>query len=55
MISENQIRNLIKLAMSQKKLQSTLENAIGAEWDEELEPFRIALAERGQQSLSQIG
>ncbi|CAB4610393.1 MAG: DUF3145 family protein [Actinobacteria bacterium] len=55
MIPENQIRNLIKLAMSQKKLQSTLENAIGAEWDEELEPFRIALAERGQETLSQIG
>ena len=55
MIPENQIRNLINLAMSQKKLQSTLENAIGVEWDEELEPFRIALAERGQESLSQIG
>ena len=55
MIPENQIRSLINLAMSQKKLQSTLEIAIGVEWDEELEPFRIALAERGQESLSQIG
>ena len=55
MIPENQIRNLINLAMSHKKLQSTLENAIGIEWDEELEPFRIALAEREQETLSQIG
>lgn len=55
MIPENQISNLIYKSMTVEKLKSSLENAIGMEWDSELEPFRIALAERGQQSLSQIG
>lgn len=55
MIPENQISNLIYKSLSVEKLKSGLENAIGAEWDRELEPFRIALAERGQESLSQIG
>jgi len=55
MIPENQISNLIYKSMSVEKLKSSLENAIGAQWDSELEPFRIALAERGQETLSQIG
>ena len=55
MIPENQISNLIYKSLSVEKLKSTLENAIGKDWDTELEPFRIALAERGQESLSQIG
>ena len=38
-----------------KLIKSALEIAIGKQWDDELEPFRIALAERGQESLSQIG
>ena len=55
MIPENQISNLIYKSLSVEKLKSGLENAIGTEWDLELEPFRIALAERGQETLSQIG
>jgi hypothetical protein len=55
MIPENQISNLIYKSLSVEKLKSTLENAIGKDWDSELEPFRIALAERGQETLSQIG
>lgn len=55
MIPENQINNLIYKSISVEKLKSSLENAIGKQWDDELEPFRIALAERGQESLSQIG
>jgi hypothetical protein len=55
MIPENQISNLIYKSLSVEKLKSGLENAIGTQWDSELEPFRIALAERGQESLSQIG
>ena len=55
MIPENQISNLIYKSLSVEKLKSGLENAIGTQWDDELEPFRIALAERGQESLSQIG
>ena len=55
MIPENQISNLIYKSLSVEKLKSSLENAIGKQWDDELEPFRIALAERGQQSFSQIG
>ena len=55
MIPENQISNLIYKTMSVEKLKSGLENAIGAEWDRELEPFRIALAERFKETLSQIG
>jgi len=55
MIPENQISNLIYNSLSVEKLKNSLENAIGKQWDDELEPFRIALAERGQQSLSQIG
>jgi len=55
MIPENQISNLIYKSLSVEKLKSSLENAIGKQWDDELEPFRIALAERGQESLSQIG
>ena len=55
MIPENQISNLIYKSISVEKLKNGLENAIGSEWDRELEPFRIALAERGQETLSQIG
>jgi hypothetical protein len=55
MIPENQISNLIYKSLSVEKLKSSLENAIGKHWDDELEPFRIALAERGQETLSQIG
>ena len=55
MIPENQISNLIYKSVGVEKLKSALENAIGKQWDDELEPFRIALAERGQETLSQIG
>jgi hypothetical protein len=55
MIPENQISNLIYKSLSVEKLKHSLENAIGKQWDDELEPFRIALAERGQETLSQIG
>jgi hypothetical protein len=55
MINENSIKRVIATATSQKKLVSNLENAIGVEWDSELEPFRIALAELHQQKFSQIG
>lgn len=55
MIAENTITKIITTATSQKKLVSMLENAIGTDWDLELEPFRIALAESHQQKLSQIG
>jgi hypothetical protein len=55
MIAENTIKKLIAGATSQKKLINNLENAIGLEWDEELEPFRIALAQAHQQKFSQIG
>ena len=54
-INENQIKSLIADSIGVKKLVNTLENAIGVEWDRELEPFRIALAEGNQHSLSQIG
>jgi hypothetical protein len=55
MLNENTIKRIIATATSQKKLVSNLENAIGVEWDCELEPFRIALAEIHQQKFSQIG
>jgi hypothetical protein len=55
MVAENTIKKLIAGTTSQKKLINNLENAIGLEWDEELEPFRIALAEVHQQKFSQIG
>jgi hypothetical protein len=55
MIPENQINNLIIKCVGVEKLKSCLENAIGTQWDAELEPFRIALAERGEESFSQIG
>jgi hypothetical protein len=55
MLNENTIKRIIATATSQKKLVSNLENAIGVEWDSELEPFRIALAEIHQQKFSQIG
>jgi hypothetical protein len=55
MLNENTITRIIATATSQKKLVSNLENAIGVEWDSELEPFRIALAEIHQQKFSQIG
>jgi len=55
MINENSIKRVIATATSQKKLVSNLENILGSEWDSELEPFRIALAELHQQKFSQIG
>jgi hypothetical protein len=55
MLNENTIKRIIATATGQKKLVSNLENAIGVEWDSELEPFRIALAEIHQQKFSQIG
>ena len=42
MIPENQISNLIYNSLSVEKLKSCLDNAIGTQWDLELEPFRIA-------------
>ena len=43
-LNEHQVNQLIKNAVSHKKLQIELENALGNQWDIELEPYRIALA-----------
>ena len=43
-LNENQINTIVKNSLSYEKLQANLENALGVNWDIELEPYRIALA-----------
>ena len=54
-LNENQINTILKNSLSYEKLQSNLENALGVNWDIELEPYRIALASGMLDSVSKSG
>ena len=54
-LNENQINTILKNSLSYEKLQSNLENALGVNWDTELEPYRIALASGMLDSVSKSG
>jgi hypothetical protein len=54
-LSENQINSILKNSLSYEKLQANLENALGVNWDIELEPYRIALASGMLDSVSKSG
>jgi hypothetical protein len=54
-LNENQINTIIKNSLSYEKLQANLENALGVNWDIELEPYRIALASGMLDSVSKSG
>lgn len=43
-LNENQVSAILKNSTSHEKLVSNLENALGSYWDDELEPYRVALA-----------
>ena len=54
-LNEHQVNQIISNSISHKKLQVDLENALGNEWEIELEPFRIALAGGVSEIFSSIG
>ena len=54
-LNENQINSILKNSLSYEKLQANLENALGVNWDIELEPYRIALASGMLDSVSKSG
>ena len=54
-LNENQINTIIKNSLSYEKLQANLENALGVAWDNELEPYRLALASGMYQKVSKSG
>jgi hypothetical protein len=54
-ISENQLNQLITNSYSHKMLKSNLENALGSNWEIELEPYRLALASGMAESISKSG
>jgi hypothetical protein len=54
-LNENQINAILKNSLTYEKLQVNLENALGVAWDNELEPYRLALASSMYQKISKSG
>ena len=54
-INENQLSQIINNSYSHKMLKSNLENALGINWEIELEPYRLALASGMAESISKSG
>lgn len=54
-LNENQLTHILKTSISHEKLISNLENALGSNWESELEPYRIALATGLTGKLSKSG
>jgi len=54
-INENQLNQIINNSYSHKMLKSNLENALGMQWEIELEPYRLALASGMAESVSKSG
>jgi hypothetical protein len=54
-LNENQINTILKNSLSYEKLQANLENALGINWDLELEPYRLALAGPMLDTVSKSG
>ena len=54
-LNENQVNTILRNSLSYEKLQSNLENALGVNWDIELEPYRLALASGMLDSASKSG
>ena len=54
-LNENQINAILKNSLTYEKLQVNLENALGVAWDNELEPYRLALASGMYQKVSKSG
>jgi len=54
-LNENQVTSILKNSFSYEKLQVNLENALGINWDLELEPYRLALAGPVLNTVSKSG
>ena len=54
-LNENQVNSILKNSLSYEKLQANLENALGINWDLELEPYRLALAGPMLDTVSKSG
>jgi hypothetical protein len=54
-VNENQLNQIITNSYSHKMLKSNLENALGMQWEIELEPYRLALASGMAESVSKSG
>lgn len=54
-LNEHQLNQLIKNAVSHKKLRSEIEKALGNSWEIELEPYRLSLAGGSAEIFSNIG
>ena len=54
-LNENQVNSILKNSLSYEKLQANLENALGINWDLELEPYRLTLAGPMLDTVSKSG
>jgi hypothetical protein len=54
-INENQVNTILKNSMTHDRLINNLENALGNQWEAELEPYRIALASGMKEIVSKSG
>ena len=54
-INENQVNTILKNSMTHERLINNLENALGNQWEAELEPYRIALASGMKEIVSKSG
>ena len=54
-INENQVNTILKNSITHDRLINNLENALGNQWEAELEPYRIALASGMKEIVSKSG
>ncbi|MEY4009282.1 MAG: hypothetical protein RL232_809, partial [Actinomycetota bacterium] len=43
-LNENQVNTILKNSITHDRLINNLENALGNQWEAELEPYRLSLA-----------
>ncbi|OKL46495.1 hypothetical protein BSR29_06055 [Boudabousia liubingyangii] len=54
-VSELRVRRALQAGLTAEQMRDELEMALGAAWDEELEPFRLAQPENPVRWLHQVG
>jgi hypothetical protein len=54
-LNENQVNTILKNSMTHDRLINNLENALGNQWEAELEPYRLALASGLKDIVSKSG
>ena len=54
-LNENQVKTILKNSITHDRLINNLENALGNQWEAELEPYRLALASGLKDIVSKSG